>query len=145
MRTRSASFSSISARDRSPGIAGKNSVSDAEAVACSLENPEACEALCNIIRDNGAKFGIDHFGRQFGSMSYLQSLRPSYVKLDQSFAYYDENQHNAELCRALVNVARGLEIQVIVTGIQEKPQLERFMPLKTTAYQGFIAPPEPVQ
>ncbi|MBT1445434.1 EAL domain-containing protein [Shewanella sp. JM162201] len=108
-------------------------------------NPEACEALCNIIRDNGAKFGIDHFGRQFGSMSYLQSLRPSYVKLDQSFAYYDENQHNAELCRALVNVARGLEIQVIVTGIQEKPQLDRFMPLKTTAYQGFIAPPEPVQ
>lgn len=104
-------------------------------------NPEACEALCAIIRDNGAKFGIDHFGRQFGSMSYLQTLRPSYVKLDQSFAYYDENQHNAELCRALVNVARGLEIQVIVTGIQEKPQLDRFIPLKTTAYQGFIAPP----
>ncbi len=102
---------------------------------------DACQALCTVIRDNGASIGIDHFGRQFGSMSYLQSLRPAYVKLDQSFAQYDENQHNSELCRALVNVARGLEIDVIVTGIQEKSQLERFTPLKTQAYQGFISPP----
>lgn len=102
---------------------------------------KSCQHLCNIIRDNGAKFGIDHFGRQFGSMSYLQELRPSYVKLDQSFAYYDETHHNSELCRALINVAKGLDIQVIVTGIQEKAQLERFNELRTDAYQGFIAPP----
>jgi diguanylate cyclase (GGDEF)-like protein len=103
--------------------------------------PEACQSLCKLIQDSGASFGIDHFGRQFGSMSYLQTLRPSYVKLDQSFAYYDENQHNSELCRALVNVARGLDIQIIVTGIQEEGQLERFAPLKTNAFQGFIDPP----
>ncbi|MCS6136906.1 EAL domain-containing protein [Shewanella baltica] len=102
---------------------------------------KSCQHLCNIIRDNGAKFGIDHFGRQFGSMSYLQELRPSYVKLDQSFAYYNETHHNSELCRALINVAKGLDIQVIVTGIQEKAQLERFNELRTDAYQGFIAPP----
>ncbi len=104
-------------------------------------DPDACQQLCNIIRDNGARFGIDHFGRQFGSMAYLQNLRPHYVKLDQSFAYYDENQHNSELCRALVNVAAGLDIEVIVTGIQEKAQHDKFKPLKTTAYQGFISPP----
>lgn len=104
-------------------------------------NLQSCQLLCNIIRDNGAKFGIDHFGRQFGSMAYLQELRPSYVKLDQSFAYYDETHHNSELCRALINVAKGLDIQVIVTGIQEKAQLERFNELRTDAYQGFIAPP----
>ncbi|MCG9713176.1 EAL domain-containing protein [Shewanella insulae] len=108
-------------------------------------DPDACQALCNIIRDNGAHFGIDHFGRQFGSMSYLQNLRPSYVKLDQSFAYYDENEHNSELCRALVNVARGLDIQIIVTGIQEQPQLARFEPLKTNAYMGYIYPPTRVE
>ncbi|PTA48358.1 GGDEF domain-containing protein [Shewanella morhuae] len=104
-------------------------------------NLQSCQLLCNIIRDNGAKFGIDHFGRQFGSMAYLQELRPSYVKLDQSFAYYDETHHNSELCRALINVAKGLDIQVIVTGIQEKAQLERFNELRTDAYQGFISPP----
>ena len=102
---------------------------------------EACENLCKVIRDCGAQFGIDHFGRQFGSMAYLQSLRPHYVKLDQSFAYIEDNQHNSELCRALVNVAKGLDIQVIVTGIQERQQLSRFTELRVDAYQGFISPP----
>ena len=102
---------------------------------------ESCENLCRIIRDSGAHFGIDHFGRQFGSMSYLQTLRPSYVKLDQSFAYIENNQHNSELCRALVNVAKGLDIQVIATGIQELSQLEWFSELRLDAYQGFISPP----
>ncbi|UCX03406.1 bifunctional diguanylate cyclase/phosphodiesterase [Shewanella glacialimarina] len=101
----------------------------------------SCEHLCNIIRDCGAHFGIDHFGRQFGSMAYLQNLRPSYVKLDQSFAFIEENQHNSELCRALVNVAKGLDIQVIVTGIQENKQLSRFNDLRLDAHQGYIAPP----
>jgi EAL domain-containing protein (putative c-di-GMP-specific phosphodiesterase class I) len=78
-------------------------------------------------------------------MAYLQSLRPSYVKLDQSFSYIDDNHHNGELCRALVNVAKGLDIQVIVTGIQEEVQLERFRTLRLDAYQGFIAPPENIK
>ncbi|MDF0535178.1 EAL domain-containing protein [Shewanella sp. A32] len=102
---------------------------------------KASEALCSVIRDNGATFGIDHFGRQFGSMTYLQTLRPSYVKLDQAFAQFDDNQHNAELCRALVNVARGLDIDVIATGIQQDTQLQRFELLKIQGYQGYIAPP----
>lgn len=108
-------------------------------------DPDACQALCTIIRDNGAHFGIDHFGRQFGSMSYLQNLRPSYVKLDQSFAYYDESEHSSELCRALINVARGLDIKIIVTGIEEIAQLDRFIPLKTNGYMGYISPPVDIE
>ncbi|MCK8047324.1 EAL domain-containing protein [Shewanella sp. 1CM18E] len=109
--------------------------------AAVYSDPEACQALCAIIRDNGSHFGIDHFGRQFGSMSYLQNLRPSYVKLDQSFAYYDESEHSSELCRALINVAKGLDVEVIVTGVEEQEQLARFTPLKTNAYMGYISPP----
>ena len=113
--------------------------------AAVYSNPNACQAICAIIRDNGAHFGIDHFGRQFGSMAYLQNIRPSYVKLDQSFAYYDEDTHSSELCRALINVAKGLDIEVIATGIEEEAQLKRFIPLKTNAYMGFISPPIAVE
>ncbi|ABV85690.1 EAL domain-containing protein [Shewanella pealeana] len=113
--------------------------------AAVYSNPEACQAICAIIRDNGAHFGIDHFGRQFGSMAYLQNIRPSYVKLDQSFAYYDEDAHSSELCRALINVAKGLDIEIIATGIEEEAQLKRFIPLKTNAYMGFISPPTAIE
>ncbi|GIU18050.1 EAL domain-containing protein [Shewanella sp. MBTL60-007] len=113
--------------------------------AAVYSDPEACQALCAIIRDNGAHFGIDHFGRQFGSMTYLQNIRPSYVKLDQSFAYYDDNAHSSELCRALINVAKGLDIEVIATGVEQETQLKRFALLKTNAYMGFISPPVAVE
>ncbi|MCL1076246.1 bifunctional diguanylate cyclase/phosphodiesterase [Shewanella dokdonensis] len=113
--------------------------------ASIYSDAKASEALCNVIRDNGATFGIDHFGRQFGSMTYLQTLRPSYVKLDLSFAQFEDNQHNAELCRALVNVARGLDIDVIATGIQQETQLQRFEMLKIQGYQGYIAPPQNIE
>ncbi|MCF1431627.1 MAG: EAL domain-containing protein [Shewanella sp.] len=107
-------------------------------------SPDACDAICAIINEHGARFGIDHFGRQFGSMNYLQTLRPSYVKLDQAFAHYDENQHSSQLCRALINIARGLGIQVIITGIQEEVQLKNFSGLDIHGFQGFIKPPQDV-
>jgi len=109
--------------------------------ASAYSDIESCKNLCKVIRDSGAHFGIDHFGRQFGSMAYLQSLRPNYVKLDQSLAYIENNQPNNELCRALVNIAKGLDIQVIATGIQDASQLTRFTELRVDAYQGFIVPP----
>ncbi|MGF1757874.1 EAL domain-containing protein [Photobacterium sagamiensis] len=104
-------------------------------------NQQACEHLSEIFKATGAEWGIDHFGRQLSSMDYLQSLRPSYVKLDQSFARTKDNHHKNELCRALINIARGMEINIILTGIQTREQVDYAATLNTCAYQGFIAPP----
>ena len=109
--------------------------------AAVYSNFETCQTLCHIIESNNACFGIDHFGRQFGSMSYLQKLRPHYVKLDQSFTVNNDNQHNIELRRALVNIAAELNIDVIATGIQNKEQLNYFKSINIQYYMGFIAPP----
>ena len=104
-------------------------------------NLEQSEKLCEIIRDLGAKFGIDQCGRQMGSLDYLRRLRPQYVKLDQSFAVYDKVDQYIELCRALVNVAKGLNIEVIITAIEDEEQLAHFKSLRTDGYQGYISPP----
>ena len=104
-------------------------------------SPSECQQLCRIIRDCGAKFGIDQCGRHMGSLDYLRKLRPHYIKLDQSFAYYDRSNSNNELCRALVNVAKGLDIEVIITAIEDDEQLSHFKALRTDGYQGYICPP----
>ncbi|MGB1262446.1 MAG: bifunctional diguanylate cyclase/phosphodiesterase [Cognaticolwellia sp.] len=105
---------------------------------------EQCYQLAEIIRNAGAKMGIDQCGRQIGSLEYLQKLQPNYIKLDLSFAYYDKVNQNKELCRALVNVAKGLDIDVIITGIEDKEQLSHFNSLKAAGYQGYISPVEDV-
>ena len=100
-----------------------------------------CMHLCDLIRAGGAHFGIDQCGRQMGSLSYLQQLKPHYVKLDQSLAFYSNNQQNNELCRALVNIAKGLNIKVVITAIENQQQLEQIKTLRTEGYQGYIKPP----
>ncbi len=77
-------------------------------------------------------------------MDYLQKLQPNYIKLDQSFAYYEKTNQNKELCRALLNVAKGLNIDVIITGIEDEEQLAHFNLLKADGYQGYISPIEDV-
>ncbi|QUM79901.1 EAL domain-containing protein [Moritella sp. 5] len=107
-------------------------------------NPHESSQLASIVRRYGAHFGIDHCGRQMGSLSYLQQLKPDYVKLDQSLSVYSNNQQNNELCRALINIGKGLSIDVIITAIENQQQLDRIKPLRAQGYQGYISSPEDV-
>lgn len=113
------------------------------------ENLNACIELCDIIEQSGAKFGVDNCGRQMGSLSYLQELKPHYIKLDMSLSCYDnekleENLHNIELCKALVKIAKGLDVQVIVTGVEGNKHMKSTLKLKADGYQGYINPPTEV-
>jgi EAL domain-containing protein (putative c-di-GMP-specific phosphodiesterase class I) len=103
-----------------------------------------CNTLAQTIRAFGAKIGIDQCGRQMGSLDYLQQLQPDYIKLDQSFAFYEKSNQSKEVCRALINVAKGLNIEVIITGIEDQEQLENFRSLKADGYQGYISAPEDI-
>ncbi|WDE08531.1 EAL domain-containing protein [Thalassomonas viridans] len=103
-----------------------------------------CRYLAETVRSAGAKVGIDQCGRQLGSLDYLQKLQPDYIKLDQSFVFYEKSNQSLEMCRALINVARGLNINVIITGIEDQLQLEHFSSLKADGYQGYISTPEDV-
>lgn len=110
------------------------------------QNLTACIQLCEIIEHAGAKFGVDNCGRQLGSLTYLQELKPHYIKLDMSLSCYNDekgegNQQNLELCRALLNIARGLNIKAIITGIEDEKHLQTIMPLRADGYQGYIMPP----
>jgi len=110
------------------------------------QNLSACIQLCEIIENAGSKLGVDNCGRQMGSLAYLQELNPHYIKLDLSLSCYnneqnEENQQNLELCRALVNIGRGLRIKVIVTGIEDDKHLQTINPLRADGYQGYIMPP----
>jgi EAL domain-containing protein (putative c-di-GMP-specific phosphodiesterase class I)/GGDEF domain-containing protein len=105
---------------------------------------EQCKKLSEIIRSAGAKIGVDQCGRQMGSLDYLQKLQPHYIKLDQSFAFYEKLNQGNEMCRALVNVANGLNIDVIITGIENEEQLQHFTSLRADGYQGYISAPEDI-
>ncbi|KXO07698.1 diguanylate cyclase [Moritella sp. JT01] len=113
--------------------------------SAASNNPHESSQLAGIVRRYGAHFGIDQCGRQMGSLSYLQQLKPDYVKLDQSLSVYSNNQQNNELCRALINIGKGLNIDVIITAIENRQQLERIKQLRAEGYQGYISVPQDVK
>ena len=99
-----------------------------------------CQKLAEIIRSAGAKIGVDHCGRQMGSLDYLQKLQPHYIKLEQSFAFYETLNQGNEMCRALINIAKGLDIDVIITGIENQQQLQHFASLRLTDIKATYQP-----
>ncbi len=105
---------------------------------------EQCQKLADIIRSAGSKIGIDQCGRHMGSLDYLHGLQPHYIKLDQSFVFYGKLNQGNEMCRALINVAKGLNIEVIITGIENDQQLQQFTSLRADGYQGYISAPEDI-
>lgn len=105
---------------------------------------EDCHKLAEIVRSAGAKVGIDQCGRHMSSLDYLTKLQPHYIKLDQSYAFYEKLNQSNEMCRALINVAKGLNIEVIITGIESQEQLRNFTSLRAEGYQGYISAPEDI-
>ena len=113
-----------------------------------LTYPKQSHKFSNIIKQKGGKLGVDHYGREMGSVAYLQSVKPHYVKLDQSLSCnlsndmeVDELTERLALTRAVINTARGLGIEVIITAVEDNEQLNRLKGLHASGYQGFITPP----
>jgi len=116
-----------------------------------LAYPEQSLHFANTIKLNNANIGIDNCGREMGSLVYLQKLKPHYVKLDQSLSCNPKSkmemgglQEQLEIAQAVINTARGLEIDVIITGVEDTEQLEIVSQLSATGYQGFITPPNDI-
>jgi len=113
-----------------------------------LNYPEQSQQFVNLVKKMGAKVSIDHYGREMGSLAYLQTIKPDYVKLDQSLSCNISNEMEVGelaqrliLTRAVINTALGLGVEVIITGVEDYQQLERVNGLYATGYQGFIIPP----
>lgn len=113
-----------------------------------LTYPEQSLNFAQKVKENGAKVGIDNCGREMASLAYLQTIKPNYVKLDQSLSCNLDNemevgelQERLELTRAVINTARGLDIEVIITSVEDNDQLTRVNALQATGYQGFITTP----
>ena len=48
------------------------------------------------------------------------------------------------MCRALINIAKGLNIDVIITGIENQQLLQQFSFLRAEGYQGYISAPKDI-
>jgi diguanylate cyclase (GGDEF)-like protein/PAS domain S-box-containing protein len=95
----------------------------------------------------GVRIAMDDFGTGYSSLSYLQAFPFDKIKIDQAFiSNLKENSQAATIVRAVIGLARGLEMPVIAEGVETKEQLEFLSGESCDEVQGYLTGrPQPIE
>lgn len=85
----------------------------------------------------GVELSLDDFGTGYSSLSYIHRFPVSTLKIDQSFIKRIGGDHNGEIVRAVVTLARNLGMEVVAEGIETVVQLDQLKALNCEQGQGY--------
>ncbi|WP_456840018.1 putative bifunctional diguanylate cyclase/phosphodiesterase [Bradyrhizobium sp. USDA 4486] len=103
--------------------------------------------LLRRLKALGIRIAMDDFGTGYSSLSYLQSFPFDKIKIDRSFiSNLEASAQSAEIVRAVLSLARALNIPVVAEGVETEAQ-RAFLARETCdAIQGYlIGRPEPIE
>jgi EAL domain-containing protein (putative c-di-GMP-specific phosphodiesterase class I) len=99
---------------------------------------QASEVLAEI-KDMGFYLSLDDFGTGYSSLAYLRELSFDTLKIDKKFiddAF--KSAKNKKLLFAIMNMAKILEMKIVLEGIEESYQLEIVEEASYVKLQGFL-------
>jgi len=103
-------------------------------------------AILRRLKALGVRIAMDDFGTGYSSLSYLQAFPFDKIKIDRSFiSNVESNAQSAAIVRAVIGLARGLDLPVVAEGVETQDQLEFLTRELCDEAQGFlIGRPEPI-
>ena len=100
--------------------------------------PATVESLRQL-RSLGVTIALDDFGIGYSSLTSLEQLPISRVKLDRLLvAGVDTNPRSAAILRSIVALCHGLGLQVVAEGVERPAQLEFLARCGPIGVQGFL-------
>ncbi len=110
-------------------------------------NSEATLPKLLRLRSLGIRLAVDDFGTGYSSMAYLSSLPIDTLKVDRSFVTgIGQSMESFAIVRAIVMLAKALNLCVTSEGIETREQLARLKMLGCNQGQGYLfARPMPAE
>ncbi len=104
-------------------------------------------AMLRRIKALGVRIAMDDFGTGYSSLSYLQAFPFDKIKIDRSFiSNLESSAQSATIIRAVLGLARGLNLPVLAEGVETKEQLEFLASESCDEVQGYlIGRPRPIE
>ena len=104
-----------------------------------LTDVDKAVSRMQLLREMGVRFAIDDFGTGYSSMAYLQRLPLDQLKIDQSFVRgLPDDKGNIAIVRAILSMAEGLELEVIVEGVEHPAQQDILRLHGCRHFQGYL-------
>ena len=107
----------------------------------SLMMQDVQETIKNLkqLKKAGLQIAIDDFGMGYSSLSLLKDLPIHTLKIDKSFVkdMLTEPKDGA-IINCIINLGKGLHLQVIAEGIETKEQLFKLREMECNLAQGYL-------
>lgn len=104
-----------------------------------LANLDQAAQLMHEVRKLGVKWSLDDFGVGQSSLSHLQRLPVSRLKIDQSFVRaMPEDMRATRICRAVIGLAHEFGFSVVAEGVEKPVQLGFLERSGCDLAQGFL-------
>jgi diguanylate cyclase (GGDEF)-like protein/PAS domain S-box-containing protein len=104
-----------------------------------MENLSLATEVLFQLKAMGIGICVDDFGTGHSSLSYLQNLPITTLKIDQSLvARMEIEGKSAEIVRTIISLARNLGIRVVAEGVENNVQLLRLRELQCDYGQGYL-------
>jgi len=87
----------------------------------------------------GVRIALDDFGTGYSSLSYLHSFPFDRIKIDRTFiGDLQHNRHSMAIVRAVIGLARSLDVSVIAEGVETELQHALLLQEGCTEMQGYL-------
>jgi len=107
--------------------------------SCLVEDEKAAVTMINQLHKLGAQVHLDDFGTGYSSLSQLARIPLDSIKLDQSFIRgINHNSVSQALVRAIVAVARTLQLTVIAEGVETREEEKLIDEIGVDSKQGYL-------
>jgi len=102
-----------------------------------MTDMELANYVLSHLRREGIRVAIDDFGTGFSSLSYLKNLKMDTLKIDRSFIKDFPGKDDGSLLKAIVSIARELQVRTIAEGAETEPQVEFLKQIGCRYCQGY--------
>ena len=112
-----------------------------------MENVDRASRILQIFSGWGVRVALDDFGKGYSSLTYLQKLPITTLKIDKEFVSgLPENEDAVTLAQTIISMGHNMGKEVLAEGVEREEQRQKLIELGCDYGQGFLwscpQPPE---